>query len=107
MNSPALRGQPPPVPLFPSFRPLRLPAPSPGRAPALPAREPLAAPLRRPRLALPTPATRRGPAREVIAAVLLLLLWALLWGFFVTAVAEPGAQLAARAAEHPSLGLVR
>jgi hypothetical protein len=39
----------------------------------------------------------------VVAAVLLLLGWAFLWGFFVTAVAEPGAQLGTRASAHVSV----
>jgi hypothetical protein len=100
MNRPALRNQPRPVP---AFRPLAAPARAPVRLLPLPRPERPPTPPRRPQLALPTPATRRGPAREVIAALLLLFAWTLLWGFFVTAVAEPGAQLVARAAQHPSV----
>jgi hypothetical protein len=103
MNTPALRSQPRPVPTVPAFRPLAVPALPAGRPPSLPAPERPVAQPRRPQLVLPTPATRRGPAREVIAALLLLFAWTLLWGFFVTAVAEPGAQLAARAIQHPSV----
>jgi hypothetical protein len=100
MNTPALRRDPRPIQ---AFRPLAAPARTSVRPLPLPGPERLATPPRRPRLALPTPATRRGPAREVVAALLLLVAWALLWSFFVTAVAGPGARLAALAATHPSV----
>jgi hypothetical protein len=34
---------------------------------------------------------------DVLAVVLLLAVWILLWSFFVTAVVEPGARLGSRA----------
>ncbi len=48
------------------------------------------------------PARWRG-AGEVLAAVLLVVAWAMLWTFFVAGVVEPAANLAGRAAAHPSL----
>lgn len=96
MNSPAISEASRPVPLFPRLRPLAIPPR------LLPAREGPSAPTQ-PGLALEPSFSRRGPAREVVAAALLLLGWALLWGFFITAVAEPGAELGTRAAAHASV----
>jgi hypothetical protein len=59
-------------------------------------------------LASPAPARPRRRDRgkgagELVAAVLLVVAWAMLWAFFVVGVVEPGADLGARAAAHPSL----
>jgi hypothetical protein len=97
MNSPAISEVSRPVPLFPRLRPLAIPPRS------LPAREGPAPAPKQPGLVLEPNLSRRGPAREVVAAALLLLGWTLLWGFFITAVAEPGAQLGTRAATHASV----
>ncbi len=63
----------------------------------------------------PATAGRRHPGRwngagEVVAAVLLVIAWAMLWTFFVAGVVEPAARLGAqatsrgaRAVAHPSL----
>jgi hypothetical protein len=70
-------------------------APHPPPAPVVAAR---AGPVRHgraasaPRLgrpALPTP----NPAWEIVAGVLLLVAWAMLWSFFLTRVVEPGSEL--------------
>ena len=50
-------------------------------------------------------ASRRGSMGEVLAAVLLLAFWIVLWSFFVTAVVEPGARLGSRAVAHGSTAL--
>ena len=79
-------------------------------APALPAAMPGGVPARRQRSA-PTPFRTaapawRGPAAnvparsaawEILAGALLVIAWALLWSFFLTAVVEPGAALQRRA----------
>lgn len=46
----------------------------------------------------------RGPAAEVLAGALLILLWALLWSVFVEGVVEPARGLREKAEAHPSLG---
>ena len=91
-SSPRLASLPPPAaPTAAATRPsLSVPA------------RPAARPAPR-RLELRPPPAARGPAREVLAAVLLVVAWTMLWGFFVTGVAEPGARLAASAVAHPSL----
>jgi hypothetical protein len=42
-------------------------------------------------------------AGEVVAGVLLVVTWALLWAFLIAGVVEPAGDLGARAAAHPSL----
>jgi hypothetical protein len=88
MNTPAVSEA------FPSA-PLALPSP-PARAEAITARAGAAA---RGRLvAAPWPSRRPAPsgpnpAWEIVAGVLVLVAWAMLWSFFLTAVVEPGATL--------------
>jgi hypothetical protein len=102
MNTPALSSPSRSAPRFASFPPLAVPAPAATR-PSLPVpARPAALPAAR-RLELRSPPAARGSAREVLAAVLLVVAWTMLWGFFVAGVAEPGARLAASAAAHPSV----
>ncbi len=52
------------------------------------------------------PRPGRGGLSEVLAAVLLLVLWTLLWSVFLRGVVVPAARLErATLAEHPSLGV--
>ncbi len=87
MNTPAISEFVPaaPGPAPSDFRPApREPrVRTPRRVTAPRAAEPVA------RLAPP----RRSPAREILAGVLLLVAWALLWSFFLAGVVEPGAAL--------------
>lgn len=100
MNTPAISELLPAAPGFPILDARRAPAP---QRRFLDRTGFAAAPRRH---ADPTPSVRpaapgRSPVREILAGVLLLVAWTLLWSFFLAGVVEPGAALhrEARAAE--------
>lgn len=94
MNTPAISGAARPVPFVPAHLSAS-PQPRPARPGPAAEVHPAAAPRTARRPAVP----RRNPGWEILAGVLLLVVWTMLWSLFLNAVVEPGAALQRQSAE--------